>query len=128
MATAPAVAIFVVAGASFAEPSIPPPRSPPAMSKDATPQTPETKPGPAKPAEARLERITFGDLAGWEADDHLAAFQTFLKSCDAAIKAAAKPASAAAAQCKVPSGELAAACRAAQELKAPTKASAKAFF
>ncbi|MCZ7593952.1 MAG: MltA domain-containing protein [Hyphomicrobium sp.] len=126
------MAVFVVAGGSYAEPASKlPPQSTipqPAMSKDATPQTPGTKLAPAKPPEANLERVTFGDLPSWEADEHLAAFKTFLKSCEAAIKAAAKPASGAPAQCKVPSGELAAACRAAQNLKAPTKASAKAFF
>jgi membrane-bound lytic murein transglycosylase A len=98
------------------------------MQKDTPPPTAGTKPTPAKPSEAKLERMTFADLPGWEADDHLAAFKTFLKSCEAAIKAASKPASDAPAQSKVPAGELAAACRAAQAVKVPTKAAAKAFF
>jgi membrane-bound lytic murein transglycosylase A len=32
---------------------------------------------------ARLEPLSFGDLAGWEKDDHQAAFQAFLRSCRA---------------------------------------------
>jgi len=106
------------------------------MSKDATPKSPEAKPpevkaavAPAKQPEAKLERVTFVDLPGWERDDHLAVFKTFLKSCEAVGKAAAKPATnKAVSQCKVPSGDLAAACRAAQDLASPTKASAKVFF
>jgi membrane-bound lytic murein transglycosylase A len=94
------------------------------MSKDAKSKTPA-----AKPSEAQLERVTFADLPGWQEDDHLAAFKTFLKSCDTVIRASGKSdGKPPLAQCKVPVGELAAACQAAQELKAPSKATAKAFF
>ena len=78
------------------------------------PRLPRRRP---KQPEAKLERVTFADLPGWERDDHSAAFKTFLKSCDAVIKAASNPSTnKAASQCKVPVGDLAAACRAAQGL------------
>ena len=105
------------------------------MSNADKPKTPEaqTQTKPAQPAarqpDAKLERVTFADLPGWEHDDHLAAFKTFLKSCDAVGKAADKPATnKAAPQCKVPAGNLAAVCSAAQAVTSPSKASAKAFF
>jgi membrane-bound lytic murein transglycosylase A len=135
-------AVFATA-AGAAPPDKPPPAPPPAaqpaaspapaatMSKDATPKSPEVKAAtaPDKQPEAKLERVTFADMPGWERDDHLAAFKTFLKSCEAVAKAAGKPpTNKAAAQCKVPAGDLAAVCRTAQELASPTEASAKAFF
>jgi membrane-bound lytic murein transglycosylase A len=130
-----AVAGLLVAGAALAQTgSISPPPSTtsaaptPAMSKDASPPPTAAKPAAPTPPEAKLERVTFGELPGWEADDHLAAFNTFLKSCDAVARAANKASGNSASQCKVPVSDLAAACRAAQDLKAPTKASAKAFF
>jgi membrane-bound lytic murein transglycosylase A len=103
------------------------------MSKDDKPKTREAQAKAAQPAaklpDAKLERVTFADLPGWERDDHLAAFKTFLKSCDAVSKAAGKPATnKAASQCKVPAGDLAAICRAAQDIQSPTEALAKAFF
>jgi membrane-bound lytic murein transglycosylase A len=103
------------------------------MTRDDKSKTPEAQVKPAQPAakqpDAKLERVTFADLPGWERDDHLAAFKTFLKSCDAVGKAAAKPpTNKAAPQCKVPAGNLAAICRAAQDVQSPTEASAKAFF
>jgi membrane-bound lytic murein transglycosylase A len=103
------------------------------MSNDDKPKTPETQAKAAQPAakqpDAKLERVTFADLPGWERDDHLAAFKTFVRSCDAVGKAADKPATnKAAPQCRVPAGNLAAVCRAAQAIASPSKASAKAFF
>lgn len=129
-----AATLFVVCGPAAATPptgSKPPTQqpasqsTPPAtMSKDAKPKTPA-----AKLPDAKLERVSFAELPGWEDDDHLAAFKTFLKSCDAVMKASAKAdGSKPAAQCKVPVGELASGCQAAQEVKSPTKAAAKAFF
>jgi membrane-bound lytic murein transglycosylase A len=139
-ATASAVAAMLLAatGAAAAPPEKPPPQAAaaPSMSKDqqpksteATPAAPAAKqPAPQQP-EAKLERVTFADLPGWASDDHLAAFKTFLKSCDAVGTAASKPAtSKVVSQCKVPAGELAIACRAAADGKSPSKASAKAFF
>jgi membrane-bound lytic murein transglycosylase A len=127
------VAGLLVAGAALAQTaSITPPAitaaPQPAMSKDASPPAVAAKPQSEKQPEAKLERVTFGELAGWETDDHLAAFKAFLKSCDAVARAANKASGAAASQCKVPVGDLAAACRAAQDLKTPSKASAKTFF
>ncbi len=37
---------------------------------------------PSKASAAWYRPVTFADLPGWERDDHLAAFQTFLKSCE----------------------------------------------
>ena len=127
---------FNGAVAAPAESSRLPPRPNPAappMTKDDKSKTPEAQVKPAQPAakqpDAKLERVTFADLPGWERDDHLAAFKTFLKSCDAVGKAAAKPpTNKAAPQCKVPAGNLAAICHAAQDIQSPTEASAKAFF
>lgn len=98
------------------------------MSKEAPPNPPPEPPATAASADAKLEPVTFADLDGWDRDDHLAALKTFLKSCDAVAKAASKPPGKALSQCRVPAGELAAACRAAQDLKSLTEASAKAFF
>jgi membrane-bound lytic murein transglycosylase A len=36
--------------------------------------------------EGQLEPVTFTNLKGWQEDDHKAAFQTFLKSCQAVVK------------------------------------------
>ena len=138
-ATAGAVAAMLVAtGAAAAPPEKPSPQpaASPSMSKDtpptsteASPAAPAAKPPVPQQPEAKLERVTFADLPGWASDDHLAAFNTFLKSCDAVGKAAAKPATnKAVSQCKVAAGELAVACRAAQDVKAASKAAAKAFF
>ncbi|MEO8422040.1 MAG: MltA domain-containing protein [Hyphomicrobium sp.] len=142
MAAAGVVAAVSAAASTTAwaaPPDKPPPAAQPAispapaaaMSKDATPKSPEVKaaPAPAKQPQAKLERVTFADLPGWERDDHLAAFKTFLKSCDAVSRAASKPpTNKAASQCKVPAGDLAAACRAAQDIASPTEALAKVFF
>src|SRR5258708_4707699 len=40
-------------------------------------------PGPLRWADARLEPVAWGDLEGWAADDHAAAFATFRASCRA---------------------------------------------
>lgn len=71
-------------------------------------------------AGARLEKLTFDALPGWEEDDHAAAFAVFLKSCDAIIAGAAelRPAGAT-------GGHLLEACRAAKESGADRP---KAFF
>lgn len=104
-----------------------PATSQPAMSKDDKPSTPSAAAPASALPEAHLERVSFADLPGWETDDHLAAFNTFKKSCDAAIRMAEKGSTRAVAQCRVPLDELAGACRAAQGVKATDKA-AKAFF
>ena len=73
---------------------------------------------------ATLEPARFADLPRWEDDDHLAALKTFLRSCERVIARGQSTASATAAN----GADLAAACRAAQALKAPTRVAAKAFF
>jgi len=124
-----AIAPTIDAPARAETPAVSPEPAPaqPAMSKDAKPSTPRAKPGAASLPEAHLELASFADLPGWETDDHLAAFKTFLKSCDAAIRMAAKGSTREVAQCRVPLDELASACRAAQGVKATDK-TAKAFF
>lgn len=105
-----------------------------AMAKDASPAKSANKSASKGKAsrnavpEARLEAATFADLPGWEADDHLKAFKTFVKSCNDAIRMAERPTTRAIAQCRVPGSVLAAACRLAQSANISTKAAAKAFF
>src|SRR5215218_10809841 len=38
-------------------------------------------------SDARLEPLNFSDIAGWEADDHAAAFRVFRHSCRAIVDA-----------------------------------------
>lgn len=50
--------------------------------------------GPASAAElkfrnAKVEPLTFAKLDGWQADDHAAAYQAFLKSCSAIVQGSA---------------------------------------
>jgi len=71
-----------------------------------------------------LKPATFADLSGWQDDDHLAAFKTFLKSCDRMIETS----SAANKGNKASRQALAKACRAAKTVKTPTRAIARAFF
>lgn len=106
-----------------------------AMAKDASPAKSSKKSagGKGKAArnsvpEAKLEAASFADLIGWETDDHLKAFKTFLKSCNDAIRMAERPTTRAIAQCRVPGSVLASACRLAQSADVSTKAAAKAFF
>lgn len=72
----------------------------------------------------RFEPVTFAELAGWEHDDHLAAFRAFESSCRALKRVAggevpgkAKPALG-----------LAEACAAAREKPPRTRAAARSFF
>ena len=73
--------------------------------------------------QARLDPLPFADLAGWEADDHAAAFQVFLRSCRA-LDADAAPLRPA----KEPQGDLLAACREALKTPGLDKAGARRFF
>ena len=82
----------------------------------------ELKAEPA--ADARLEPLRFRDIAGWDADDHAAAFRVFRRSCKAIIEAdpVLRPAVA-------PEPNLHAAC--ADALKLPDEvgpAEARLFF
>ena len=103
---------------SLTKPPMAKPTSPP--SKPVTPQL--AAPKPAAPQPVTLQAAAFADLPGWQADDHLAALKTFVKSCDKVIKGIPGAPDDAA------SVALADACRAAIAIKSPTKASAKAFF
>jgi len=123
---APAVTTKPVSGSPAAQPAqavmtkAPQTKMPEAKASDA-------KPADKKPPDATLQPATFADLPGWQNDDHLLAFKTFLKSCDCVIKAEDKPASRVAPS-KAGAAELASACRAAKALEAATKVSAKGFF
>ncbi|MDP8917301.1 MAG: MltA domain-containing protein [Pseudomonadota bacterium] len=79
--------------------------------------------GAALAGQARLEPLAFESLAGWEADDHAAAFQAFLRSCTALDRSAAelRPAQA-------PQEDLLAVCRRAMKLGHPSSAEARRFF
>lgn len=79
--------------------------------------------GPPLKDLARLEPLAFSDLSGWEADDHAAAFQAFLRSCRAleAASAGLRPA-------QTPQPDLLAICREALKTPEAGKAEAKGFF
>jgi membrane-bound lytic murein transglycosylase A len=84
---------------------------------------PDAAAGSALKDQARLEPLAFGDLAGWEADDHAAAFRAFLRSCRAldAASAELRPAQA-------PQGDLLAVCREALKTPDAGGAEARRFF
>lgn len=73
--------------------------------------------------QARLEALSFEDLAGWLEDDHAAAFHAFLRSCEALDTSAAslRPA-------QKPDRNLLAICREALTLKRPSREKARLFF
>lgn len=72
---------------------------------------------------ARLEALSFGDLAGWEEDDHKAAFQAFLRSCRALDARAAELRPA-----QLPDERLLAICREALATPDLSRAQARQFF
>ena len=80
-------------------------------------------PASALADQARLQPLPFQDMAGWEADDHAAAFQAFLRSCRAldASTATLRPAQA-------PQADLLAVCREALKAPALDRAEARRFF
>jgi membrane-bound lytic murein transglycosylase A len=71
-----------------------------------------------------LKPAAFADLSGWQDDDHLAAFKTFLKSCDQMLEARRATSKGS----KASLAALVTACRTAKALKNPTRATARAFF
>lgn len=77
---------------------------------------------------SHYEPIAFSDLAGWERDDHLAAFRAFEKSCARLRKAAAARSSPGAPP--LAGADLVAACAAAAARSSGKvdRASARAFF
>lgn len=72
---------------------------------------------------ARLEPLSFEDLAGWSQDDHGLAFATFLRSCKAleANAAELRPA-------QKPGFDLTTVCRAASSANISSRAEARRFF
>ncbi|MEE1613075.1 murein transglycosylase A [Microvirga sp. CF3016] len=73
--------------------------------------------------QARLEPLPFMQLAGWEADDHAAAFQAFLRSCRALDAGAGtlRPAQA-------PQPDLLSVCREALKNPGASRSEARRFF
>jgi membrane-bound lytic murein transglycosylase A len=73
--------------------------------------------------QARLEPLSFKDLAGWVEDDHADAFRAFLRTCRAleAQNPDLRPA-------QVPQGDLLAVCREALKVENTSRAQARQFF
>ncbi|MET0529347.1 MAG: MltA domain-containing protein [Microvirga sp.] len=73
--------------------------------------------------QARLEPLSFADLAGWADDDHAAAFRAFLRSCRAldASSAELRPA-------KLPEKRLLGICREALNAGNQSRIQARGFF
>ncbi len=97
----------------------------PFLGLSASGMTPKTSKRPAPMTiELKFEPVPFSALAGWEDDDHLAAYQTFLRSCAPVLKKAAANSDNAA------SPTLQAVCRMAlaNGQGATSRAEAKAFF
>jgi membrane-bound lytic murein transglycosylase A len=78
---------------------------------------------PRDVAGARLEPVAFRDLGGWRADDHRAAFTTFLRSCEAIRKGKGEQ------RWITPSSQgLVGICRRALKHPPKTQAAARRFF
>ena len=73
--------------------------------------------------DARLQPLAWTEIAGWEADDHAAAFDTFLTSCEAIAARRRPPRNA-----KPIDAPLARICREALALGPATDAEARNFF
>jgi membrane-bound lytic murein transglycosylase A len=118
----------VITTQSISRPDAPKaPSTVPAKPTQTRPMTtaPAAKPSadqPATPQPTTLAPAKFAELQGWQEDDHLAALNTFVKSCDKVIKGIPGATGDSTTEA------LAQICRAAIALKSPTKASAKAFF
>ena len=80
-------------------------------------------PAPLKMADAELEPLAFADLAGWEVDDHAAAFAAFLVSCRPIIRQAPP-----AAETAPVAAALVPVCRRALAQGQLAAAEARAFF
>lgn len=111
-----------------------PGREAPAASAPAAPPPATTGPqqGSADKAKAKmtqvsLDPVAFGEVPGWDDDDHLAAFKAFLASCPRLV-AARRASGAKAVESRTPP-ELKAACEAALALPEKiTRVDARAFF
>ena len=83
--------------------------------------------GPRMKSSVSYKALTFAHVAGWEEDDHAAAFKAFRKSCERVLMSARERTPA--DKLPPPPAALVAACTAAGQLPgSPTKAAAKVFF
>ena len=106
--------------------------TPPAASKPtaqpASKSKSVAKPAPRPPvlkiAGSQIEPLAFGDIDGWAADDHAAAFGAFMVSCKAILKSSPKIRASRPLMYRA----LYDVCRRAAEVKAPDNAKARAFF
>jgi membrane-bound lytic murein transglycosylase A len=99
--------------------------------KASVPKTSVPKTSVAKGSVPWYRPIRFADLPGWERDDHLAAFQTFLRSCGRVIARGREGAAETdSKRPQVPPTALVAACRraTAHPGEIATKEAARAFF
>ncbi|CAN1569340.1 MltA Membrane-bound lytic murein transglycosylase [Rhabdaerophilaceae bacterium] len=78
---------------------------------------------PALPEGTIARALAFSDLAGWEADDHAAAFRAMLSTCQSLILGAPSQ-----RQAKAPLPELVSLCAAALRVGSPDARSARLFF
>lgn len=92
---------------------------PASKSKSAAP-----RPAVLKIAGSQIEPLAFGDIEGWAADDHAAAFAAFMVSCKAILKSSPKMRALRPLMYR----GLYDVCRRAAEVKAPDNAQARAFF
>jgi membrane-bound lytic murein transglycosylase A len=100
-------------------------------SKAAVPKAAVPKAAVPKGSVPWYRPVRYGDLPGWERDDHLAAFQTFFKSCGRVIARSREGAAEAdSKRPQVPPAALAAACAraTAQAAEITTKEAARGFF
>jgi membrane-bound lytic murein transglycosylase A len=85
---------------------------------------------PAKRSSAWYRPVTFADLPGWANDDHLAAFKTFLKSCERVVTSGRERTASDAKRPQQPPAALVAVCGEALRVANETadKDQARAFF
>ena len=85
------------------------------------------QPGSSMKGAVSYQPLSFAQIAGWDEDDHGAAFKAFLNSCGRVVTAARER--TATDKAPPPPAALVAVCAAARELPGPVgKAAAKAFF
>ena len=89
------------------------------VSKPAAPRPPVLK-----IAGSQIEPLAFGDIDGWAADDHAAAFSAFMVSCKAILRSSPKMRAGRPLMYRA----LYDVCRHAADVKAPDNAKARAFF
>src|SRR5262245_10861768 len=94
--------------------------------------SPGRTPGAMKSSSLSYKPISFADVPEWAADDHLAAFETFRKSCEriqASAAARERPAAAGLPKSAPPHPALVSVCEAAGRIPGKvTKDAARLFF